>query len=253
MQHIIINENLPYYISLAQGLIVTHSEPVRISKEQGRGLYGFIHVLKGWIEYKFPEDGSTIQIHARQTVYVPKDCRYLCVYPSEDTTVAILNFDLLQESMQPIPQKPVLLSASAERRFRNFTDQHMSLNSLQCAARIYELLDLLLKAPPALPKKYRRLQPAIEHIEKFPILDNDVDFYAKLCEMSVPGFRRSFREYVGVSPIEYRNSLRLQYAKMLLTTGEYSVEEVAHKSGFNNISFFYRLFRRKFGSSPSKF
>lgn len=253
MQHIIINENLPCCISLAQGLIVTHAEPVHFSNEHGRELYGFIHVLKGWIEYQFPEDESTISIRTRQTVYVPKGCRYVCVYPPEETIVAILNFDLLHESAPPIPQTATLLSASAERQFRNFTDPHVSFNSLQCAARIYELLDMLLKDPPALPKKYRRLQPAIEHIENHPVLDTDVDFYAKLCGMSTSGFRRSFRDYVGISPIEYRNNLRLHYAKMLLASGEYSVEEAAHKSGFNNISFFYRLFRRKFGSSPGKF
>jgi AraC family cel operon transcriptional repressor len=68
--------------------------------------------------------------------------------------------------------------------------------------------------------------------------------------MSVPGFRRSFREFVGQNPIAYRNNLRLILAKKLLTSGEYTVEEAAAQSGFTNLSFFYRLFRREYGQKP---
>lgn len=253
MKHNVVSEDLPYYISLAQGHTVTHTEALRFSHEQGRLFYGFIHLLKGKIQFEFTEDGSAMHIDQGQIVYVPKNCRYVCIYPPEETIVAVLNFDFFPDSASNLPKEVTMLSADARQIFKSFTNQQIPINSLQCAARVYELLDILLRNPPAIAKKHRRLQPAIEYIEKHPVMDVDVDFYADLCGMSTSGFRRSFREYVGVSPIEYRNDLRLRYAKMLLTSGEHSVEDAAHQSGFNNLSFFYRLFRRKFGSTPGKF
>lgn len=215
--------------------------------------YGFIHLLKGQIQYEFPQNGSSMQINAGQIVYIPKHFQYICVYPEAETIVSVLNFDLTPDSTLQLPQAVTILSGDTQRIFKGFSNHPFPMNSLQCAARVYELLDILLRTPPAIAKKYRRLQPAIEYIEKHLAMDVNVDFYANLCGMSTSAFRRSFREYVGVSPIEYRNDLRLRYAKMLLISGEYSAEEAAHQSGFNNISFFYRLFRRKFGTSPGKF
>ena len=252
MKHNVVDEELRYYLCLAQGHTVTHTEPMRISHENGRMFYGFIHLLKGNMQYQFP-DGSDLYVQEGEMVYVPKHCRYVSTYPAEETMVAVLNFDLSRESNLQLPQEVTVLSGVPQRIFKGFTNQLVPMNSLQCAARVYELLDILFRNPPAVAKKYRRLQPAIEYIEKHPALDVNVDFYANLCGMSTSGFRRSFRDYVGVSPIEYRNDLRLRYAKMLLASGEYSAEEVARQSGFNNISFFYRLFRRKFGTSPGKF
>ena len=252
MKHNVVSEELHYYLCLAQGHIVTHTEPMRISHENGRMFYGFIHLLKGNIQYQFP-DGSSMHVQEGQMIYVPKHCRYISIYPAEESIMAILNFDLSQDSQLQLPQAVTILSGDTQRIFKGFTNQRVPMNSLQCAARVYELLDILLRNPPAIAKKHRRLQPAIEHIEKHPVMDVDVDFYANLCGMSNSGFRRSFREHVGVSPIEYRNDLRLRYAKMLLSSGECSVEEAARQSGFHNISFFYRLFRRKFGTSPGKF
>ena len=253
MKHNIVSEELSYYLRLAQGHTVTHTEPMRFSHAGGRMFYGFVHLLKGQIQYEFPQDGSTMHIHTGQIVYIPKHCRYICIYPAEETVVAVLNFDLSPESTLQLPQTVTILSGDTQRIFKGFHNQRVPMNSLQCAARVYELLDILLRTPPAIAKKYRRLQPAIAYIEKHPTVDVNVDFYANLCGMSTSGFRRSFRDYVGISPIEYRNDLRLRYAKMLLISGEYSAEEAARQSGFNNISFFYRLFRRKFGTSPGKF
>ena len=249
----IVNEELPYYLSLAQGHMVTHAEPFRFSMMQGRMHYGFIHLLKGSVRYEFPEENTALQIRQGQIVYLPKDCRYICVYPAEETVVAILNFDLFPQSKSELPKTVTILPEDNQRFFKGFSIQRIPMNALQCSARVYDLMDALLKAQPSPPKKYRRLQPAIAHMENNPFEDTDVNLYAKLCGMSVPAFHRSFREYVGMPPIEYRNNLRLHYAKMLLSSGEYSVEEAARKSGFNNISFFYRLFRRKFGVSPGKF
>jgi len=70
--------------------------------------------------------------------------------------------------------------------------------------------------------------------------------------MSEVNFRRLFREYTGMSPIDYRNDLRLKNARAMLASGEYNVTEAAEASGFSNLPFFIRLYKKKFGHTPKK-
>ena len=68
--------------------------------------------------------------------------------------------------------------------------------------------------------------------------------------MSEVNFRRTFGEYLGISPVDYRNDLRLTEAQKKLTSGEYNVTEAANSVGFSNLSFFIRLYKKKFGHTP---
>jgi AraC-like DNA-binding protein len=101
-----------------------------------------------------------------------------------------------------------------------------------------------------IPKKYRRISPALREMGKNFRESRPVSFYAELCSMSEAGFRRLFSEYTGASPIEYRNNIRLTEAKKLIETGEYLVEEAACAVGYTNISFFCRNYKRLFGRTP---
>ena len=79
-----------------------------------------------------------------------------------------------------------------------------------------------------------------------------VSYYAELCDMSETNFRRLFGEYMGMSPIDYRNDIRLINAKAMLQSGEYNVSEAAFESGFSNLSFFIRLYKKKYGHTPKQ-
>ena len=52
------------------------------------------------------------------------------------------------------------------------------------------------------------------------------------------------------SPIEDRNHVRLNMARAKLQSGEYNVFEAAQAVGFSNLSFFIRLYKKKFGHTP---
>jgi transcriptional regulator GlxA family with amidase domain len=66
-------------------------------------------------------------------------------------------------------------------------------------------------------------------------------------------FKRRFSKATGMSPIDYVHTLRLEEAKQLLETTDDAVESIANDIGYEDASFFRRLFRRKVGASPSEY
>ncbi len=74
-----------------------------------------------------------------------------------------------------------------------------------------------------------------------------------LCGKTKEHISRSFRKYLGVTPSEYLAEIRLNYAENLLKNTNLSVLEVSMEAGFDNLSWFHRLFRERFGTSPKKY
>ena len=66
-------------------------------------------------------------------------------------------------------------------------------------------------------------------------------------------FARRFSKATGMSPMEYVHRLRLEEAKQMLETGDEPVEAVAAEVGYQDASFFGRLFRRRVGLTPAQY
>ena len=64
---------------------------------------------------------------------------------------------------------------------------------------------------------------------------------------------RAFKRKMGISPLEYLISIRIQKALSLLKETELSVAEVAAKVGYLDSNYFSKAIRRAAGSSPSEF
>ena len=65
--------------------------------------------------------------------------------------------------------------------------------------------------------------------------------------------RRIFTKTTGCSPVEYLINLRIDHAKKLLRQNEFlhfTVTQIAQQCGFDDISYFSRLFKKKVGISP---
>ncbi|WP_436486945.1 GlxA family transcriptional regulator [Chitinophaga sp. ARDCPP14] len=71
--------------------------------------------------------------------------------------------------------------------------------------------------------------------------------------MSVRNFIRRFRQATGNTPIEYLQRVRIEAAKKLLENTRESVESVALQCGYEDISFFRKVFRRQVDMSPKEY
>lgn len=74
---------------------------------------------------------------------------------------------------------------------------------------------------------------------------------ANACSMSPFRFCRKFKEEVGISFRDYVVRYRLREACRLLENPGTSISEVAYAVGFNDLSYFSRIYKRHFGHSPS--
>lgn len=88
-----------------------------------------------------------------------------------------------------------------------------------------------------------------EHYEQ----DSPVAAMALLSGLAERSFTRRFARATGMSPMEYVHTLRLEESKHLLETTGLPVEAVATEVGYQDASFFGRLFRRKVGLTPAQY
>ena len=76
---------------------------------------------------------------------------------------------------------------------------------------------------------------------------------ASLAGMSPSAFSRFFKLHTGRNLSDYIIDLRLGYASRLLVDSTHSIAEIGYSCGFNNLSNFNRIFKKKKGCSPSEF
>lgn len=83
------------------------------------------------------------------------------------------------------------------------------------------------------------------YMENVSVSDlSDDDYY------SLNYLGKKFKEEMGVPFKTYLQNYRLQKATALLTTTDYTVEEIAAAVGYQNAPFFYKLFRERYGTTP---
>ncbi len=76
---------------------------------------------------------------------------------------------------------------------------------------------------------------------------------ASLANLSPKYLCRAFREAFGVTPLAYRQELRLREAQRLLSTSNLRIGEIATNVGFQSVYHFSRLFRKRIGCTPTAY
>jgi len=77
--------------------------------------------------------------------------------------------------------------------------------------------------------------------------------YATESGMSESYFHALFRAWAGVTPVQYRNRLRISYACSYLKNGEEKIEDIAREVGFEDPFYFSHLFKKVMGVTPREY
>jgi two-component system response regulator YesN len=62
-----------------------------------------------------------------------------------------------------------------------------------------------------------------------------------------------FKKKMQVTPMHYRNIVRIDKAKLLLADQQLTVDDVAERVGFDDPKYFARVFRDLTGTTPSAY
>lgn len=100
--------------------------------------------------------------------------------------------------------------------------------------------------------KMNKLKLIIRYIENNYTHAVSIHDIADECHFSESHFMKFFKQCTGTSFISYLNDYRLLIASRMLTSTDLSVTQIASECGFDNISYFNRCFKKKYGTAPSK-
>ena len=150
----------------------------------------------------------------------------------------------LRSRIEAMPDRPAILQIS---ELIAIVFELMHLNG---ARRLSQAERLVL---PNSPKEQDRINQVLAYILANLDQKLSVGLMADRCCMVPQSFCRWFRQHTGTSFVNYLNKSRIESACQSLLTSSASVQEVAFKSGFDNISHFNRTFKKYTGRSPLAF
>ena len=97
------------------------------------------------------------------------------------------------------------------------------------------------------------LQEACSRMGKEENLLQGLPRFIELCGKSQEHVTRTMQKYCQQTPTEYINGLRLEYAASQLTATSKSILDIIYDAGFQNASYFNKLFREKYRMTPSRY
>ena len=160
------------------------------------------------------------------------------------------------ENVMPLGNKIIKIPVNKNdytvkfHRIINGYDSRLLSQRLGALAEIY---DMLLLFNGSSMSTGGRIDAGVLYIDEHLFSDFYVEDAARECGLSLAQFRRLFKEKLGVTPVEYKNSLVMKKARSLLRSTDMTVAEIAASLGFDDIYSFSKFFKRNAGISPTEF
>lgn len=233
--------------------------------EEGRFINRFFYVVKGTISFEF-SDGTGLSASAGDIVYLPYGAPYRSMW-SENTDCEFVNllFEMLDLTGEEISLGNKIMIAYKDTS-NKFLDAFYKMHSVYHArtvnwklllrADFYSFLARLLYELSYNPVEDTGFFPAINSgvvfLENNYMKNTPIKDLARKSNVSESTFRRNFIKLKGVSPIAYRNDLRLRHAYDFLSSGIFTVAEVAAMVGISDLPYFSKSFKRKFKITPTE-
>lgn len=220
------------------------------------------------IEISFFSEAGEVRAKQGDIVFIPKGSLYhVRVYGKTGLKIDTytVNFNLFDTSKEEI-----LLSERISvitNRSDNLLDTHLKnlfdmfcrfervgsgekRNLAKTKSEFFLILDLIAEATLQHRDFYYPIRRGIEVFCNEWNLNEKIEKYAQLSDVSETYFYRCFKNFAGCSPIEYRNNLRLSNAESLLRCTSMKIREISETVGFDDAFYFSKLFSEKYGVSP---
>ena len=234
---------------------VFHQKPrYRALQVKHRSVNGFLFILRGSCTYSF--EGGAFTLEPGSVTYLPYGSAHQLEVHSDEIEFYRIDFHLTVGNeivlFSNVPQKmchaaPEECTAAAQMLLDHCQFVHNSIRKTELMCTIFRTLS----AKHANTRR-QRLSPAVRYLREHLTEKIDCSHLAKFCNLSSAQFYNLFHEEYGMAPLEYRDSLLVSRAVILLQDGGFSISEIAQMLGFESLSYFSRFFKKHKGVSPSK-
>ena len=124
----------------------------------------------------------------------------------------------------------------------------------RCSGLLYGILAECYAQNYTQPNQNSKIKRSVDYILKnYKNSNLSIREIADKSFMSEVYFRKLFKEEFGISPQKYIINLRIQHAAGLISTGCFSLTEIAGMSGYNDYKYFSVKFKKIMGVSPSDY
>jgi len=148
---------------------------------------------------------------------------------------------------------PRLIALTQKHGFDSVLELMSVLHDLSISRSIRILSDASFSSTDGLSYGSRRIEKIMEYINHNFGKSISLSEAARIASMTDISFSRFFKLRTGRTFIDTVNDIRLGQASRMLIDTTHSVTEVCYKCGFNNISNFNRIFKKKKGCTPKEF
>lgn len=148
---------------------------------------------------------------------------------------------------------PRIIELNRKHGFDSVLELMSILHDLSTSRNMRTLSDSSFNTTEPFSYNSRRIEKTFEYMNQNFDKAVTLGEVAKLANMSEVAFSRFFKQRTGNTFIDSLTEIRLGHASRLLIDTTQSVAEIAYHCGFNNISNFNRIFRKKKGCTPRDF
>lgn len=221
----------------------------------------FFYVVNGTIIF---DEGTNreVRVPAGHIAYLPNNITYKSHWPAGGTGEYIsINFQL-DEIYVSLPDRICIAAADKNGYYLNMFKKIYDIwikgsigYKLEVLSELYKLLYSLANdsVRSRTKKEHHTIYKGILYLENNYLQDVTVSELAKMCNTSESNFRRLFKKYKKMSPVTYKNYLKIKKSCDLLRSGEYSISEAADAVNIPDICYFYKLFIRFMNVTPKSF
>ncbi|WP_394917989.1 helix-turn-helix domain-containing protein [uncultured Robinsoniella sp.] len=97
------------------------------------------------------------------------------------------------------------------------------------------------------------IETAVHYFNEHFSQELSIQDYAAANHISTCWFIRTFRQYMGMTPMQYITSIRITKAKELLETTDLTINEIGDLTGYQNALYFSRIFKKTVGAAPTEY
>lgn len=140
-----------------------------------------------------------------------------------------------------------------------FPGDFHELITISCISRLFTVIlqkgSYILNEEEALSNSHRidQVKSVLEYIEGHYTTPISLDDLAKEAGMNPKYFCRFFRSITHQTPLDYVNNYRVEQAAQKLLTTDLSVTDISLECGFNDSSYFVKVFRKYRGLTPNQY